>query len=127
MNAYVYDSGALIALDRPGGFALDRHAALLARRHHVLVPVPVAAQVIRAPHRQARLMLALRGCDIIPFGREHAAPVGAVLARSGTSDVVDGFVAVTAAENDAAVITSDPDDIARLLDSIGARLPVLRA
>ena len=32
-----------------------------------MVPAPVAAQVVRDPQRQARLMLTLRSCDIVPF------------------------------------------------------------
>jgi predicted nucleic acid-binding protein len=48
-----------------------------------------------------------------------------LLAESGTSDVVDGFVAVAAAEANAAVVTSDTDDIRRLLRLLGIRLAVL--
>ena len=76
-----------------------------------MVPAPVAAQVIRDPRRQARLMLTLRSCDIVPFEGSDAGPVGRLLALSGTSDVVDGFVAVKAAETGATVVTSDPGDI----------------
>jgi predicted DNA-binding protein (UPF0278 family) len=50
--------------------------------------------------------------------------VGKLLARSGTSDVVDGFVALTAAQMRAAVITSDPDGIRHLLDTLGVRVPI---
>ena len=53
--------------------------------------------------------------------------MGKLLALSGTSDVVDGLVAITAAGNGATVITSDPGDISRLLDVIGVRVPVLQA
>jgi predicted nucleic acid-binding protein len=41
-------------------------------------------------------------------------------------DVVDGFVAVKAAETGATVITSDPGDIQRLMGTLGIRLPVLK-
>ncbi len=126
MSDYVYDSGALIAIDgRTDARALERHAGLLAERHHIIVPAPVAAQVVRDPRRQARLMLTLRGCEIVPFEEVHVSPVGKLLARSGTSDVVDGFVALTAAEAGAGVFTSDPDDIAHLLATLGVHLPVL--
>ena len=92
-----------------------------------MVPAPVAAQVIRDPRRQARLMLTLQSCDIVPFGQEDIGPVGKLLALSGTSDVVDGFVAITAAGNGATVVTSDLSDLSRLLDVIGVRVPVLKA
>lgn len=126
MKQYVYDSGALIAIDsRRDSVPLQRHSALLASGYKVIVPAPVAAQVLREPHRQARLRLALRGCHMKAFGEEHASPVGELLKRSGTSDVVDGLVALTAVETGAAVVTSDGDDIRHLLDTLGVRLPIL--
>jgi predicted nucleic acid-binding protein len=126
MEQVVYDSGALIAIDRRrDDLSLRRHQHRIRQGDHIMVPAPVAAQVIRDPGRQARLMLALQSCDMVPFGQEDAGPVGRLLAQSGTSDVVDGFVAVTAAVNDAIVVTSDPDDIERLLRVIGIRVPVL--
>jgi hypothetical protein len=122
----VYDSGALIAIENRDIVQIDSHDRRIARGHHVIVPAPVAAQVVRDPRRQARLMLTLRSCDIVPFEEDDVSPVGKLLARSGTSDVVDGFVALTAAEASAAVVTSDPDDIAHLLGTLGVDLAVLR-
>jgi len=43
-----------------------------------------------------------------------------LLGRVGVSDVVDAVVADTAARLHADVVTSDHDDIARLLDAVGA-------
>jgi predicted nucleic acid-binding protein len=121
----VYDSGALIAMDKRGATSLRRHQMRLDRGHHVIVPAPVAAQVARDPRRQARLMLALRGCDVVPFEPDQVTPVGTLLAGAGTSDVVDGFVAITAAAIGAAVVTTDVGDITHLLKTLGIRLPVL--
>jgi hypothetical protein len=39
--------------------------------------------------------------------------------------VVDAFVALLAAQAEAAVVSSDPGDIGRLLDCLGIRRPVL--
>lgn len=125
MRGFLYDSATLIAIDNRRADVVRRHESRLARGHHIMVPAPVAAQVVRAPQRQARLMVTLRGCQIVPFEKRHIAEVGVLLARSGTSDVVDGFVAVAAAEADAAVVTSDADDIRLLLGTLGARLAVL--
>lgn len=128
MSEYVYDAGALLAIDDPRDRTrLDRHQRRLRRGHRIVIPAVVAAQAVRDPARQAKLMRALRGCDIEPFTREHHLPVGRLLARSGTSDVVDAFVALTAARLRAAVITSDTADIRHLLTALGARLPVLPA
>ncbi|HUY45728.1 MAG TPA: PIN domain-containing protein [Streptosporangiaceae bacterium] len=119
----VYDSGALIAIDsRRDDLSLRRHQRRITGGDHIIVPAPVAAQVVRDPRRQARLMLTLQSCDIVPFEPDHAGPVGRLLALSGTSDVVDGFVAIKAAETGAAVVTSDTDDILHLLGTLGLRL-----
>jgi predicted nucleic acid-binding protein len=127
MEQVVYDSGALIAIDRRDDLSLRRHQRRISEGDHIMVPAPVAAQVIRDPRRQARLMLTLQSCDIVPFRQEDIGPVGKLLALSGTSDVVDGLVAVTAAGNGATVVTSDLGDISRLLHVIGVRVPVLKA
>ena len=127
MRHVVYDTGALIAIDRRrDDLSLRRHQRRITHRERVIVPAPVAAQVIRDPRRQARLMLVLQSCDVIAFQEEHAASVGRPLALSGTTDVVDGFVAIKTVETGAAVVTSDPDDIQRLLNTLGADLPVLK-
>lgn len=124
---YVYDSGALIAIERTrDSTQVTSHEERLAASDQIIVPAPVAAEVVRRPARQARLMLTLRTCRVIPFGDADVSPVGELLARSGTADVVDGFVALTAALERAAVITSDPDDIGLLLGTMGVRLPVLK-
>lgn len=126
MERVLYDSGALIAIgsSRDRG-RLQDHLARLARGDRVIVPAPVAAQVVR-DSRQARLMLTLRGCDIVPFDKSHVGAVGRLLALSGTADVVDGFVAIQAADTGATVITSDPDDIKHLLSTLGIRVPVVK-
>lgn len=127
MRNYVYDSGALIAIDRSRDNEQVRsHQRRLAGGDHIMVPAPVAAQVVRDSRRQARLMITLRSCEIVPFEADDVTPVGELLARSGTADVVDGFVALKAAEIGAVVITSDPGDITRLLNSLGALLPVMK-
>lgn len=126
MNEMIYDAGALIAIDRRGEAKdLAVHRERLARGVRVSVPAVVAAQVVRDPPRQAPLMCVLRGCDVVPFGEDDYAPVGRLLAESGTSDVADGFVALTAARRQAIVITSDHAGIAVLLGTLGAPLPVL--
>ena len=125
MNELIYDAGALIAIDRGrANDALALHQERLSRGIRVTVPAVVAAQVVRNPARQAPLMSALRGCDVVPFGEHDHIPVGRLLAKSGTSDVIDGFVALTAARREATVITSDRADIAALLGALGVRLPV---
>lgn len=125
MRVFVYDSGALTAIDKRDAGALQRHERRIRRGNRVIVPAPAAAQAVRAPQRQAPLMFALRGCELMPFGEDSVKPVGVLLAGAHTSDVAGAFVALTAASTEAAVVTSDGDDIRHLLDTLGVRLPVL--
>jgi hypothetical protein len=122
--AIVYDSGVLIAISSGDPLAFRRHQGRLLSGYRIMVPAVVAAQVIRNPVRQARLMRALRGCDIVPFSALHHVPVGRLLAAAGTADVVDAFVALLAAGARAAIVSTDPHDIGHLLSCLGVRLPV---
>ena len=115
----VLDAGALIALDRNdrGAWAMLRVAADDATT--VLVPAGVIAQAWRDGRRQALLSRALSHCDEVPLDGVVARAAGLLCGRAGTTDVIDASVAVTAAgvarHGDVAIITSDPDDIRRLL------------
>ena len=128
MSLFVYDSGPLIAIDGPGGAAVvDRHRVRLLRGDKILLPAIAAAQVLRDPARQVRLMRAVNSCDVVPFRERDVWDVGRLLAASGTADVVDAFVALVAARASAAVITSDAADISKLLATLGAEVAVLAA
>ena len=117
---YVLDAGALIAYERRD----RRIAALLelAAQHRIemIVPSAVLAQVWRDGSRQAFLARALRNPGLVdaPLDRADARLTGEVLRRSQTADVVDAHVAVLAARLSAPVITSDPDDLTRLDQSV---------
>ncbi len=119
MTALVLDAGALIALDRNdrGAWAMLRVAADDATT--VLVPAGVIAQAWRNGRRQALLSRALSHCDEVPLDGVVARAAGLLCGRAGTADVIDASVAITAAgvarHGDVAIITSDPDDIRRLL------------
>jgi hypothetical protein len=128
VGAIIYDSSPLIAISEERNLtALRQHRDFLLNGVRVLIPAVVAAQVVRSPVRQARLMRALAGSEIIPFTAAHHVSVGRLLAASGTADVVDAFVAVMAATFRAGVISADAGDIGHLLSCLGVRLPVFRA
>jgi hypothetical protein len=126
-RSYIYDAGALIAIDRRSTDALRRHEHLVVRGDRVIVPAVAAAQAVRKPARQARLMLALRGASIAPFTKDHHVAVGELLAAAGTSDIVDAFVVLLAARHEAGIYTSDIEDISHLVRTLGMDLPVLAA
>ena len=123
MTTLVLDTGALIALDRG-----DRQIwADLFSAHGaapVQVPTGVVAQAWRDGTRQARLSQAIKMCDEVPLDGQIAREAGTLCGQTGTTDVVDASVAVTAAraarQADVGVVTSDPGDIAPLLDALGA-------
>lgn len=115
MKQVVLDAGALIALDR--GEATVRGYVLLADRGMVALSTSsaVVAQVWRGGSRQARLARFL-GSDLVtevPLDPDAARRIGALAATIGSRDVIDGHIAMIALERQAAVLTSDPDDIFR--------------
>ncbi|MFZ0159521.1 MAG: PIN domain-containing protein [Kineosporiaceae bacterium] len=121
MSGITLDAGALIALDRNH----RRVVVLLARaaeaKSRVTIPAPALAQAIRRPDRQARLSRLVRqpSTDVVPLDRVDAAHVGHLLLASGTTDVVDAHVVLCARRAGQRVVTSDPDDLARLDPELG--------
>lgn len=119
MAAVILDSGALIALDRG-----DRQIAALLHTAasegiDAITSCACVAQAWRDPVRQARLTRALAGILERPLDSSTARRCGMLLARSRTSDIVDAAVTLLAGPADL-VLTSDPDDIARLVGVTGA-------
>ena len=92
----VYDTGVLIAADSNDRNVWADHRARLEAGVVPITTAPVIAQASRSP-RQAQLRRFLRGCDVVGFESGQAHEVGTLLAKSGTTDVVDAHVAVTAA------------------------------
>lgn len=116
MSGITLDAGGLIAVDRN-----DRHVlALLARARErgmrITIPATALAQVLRNPARQARLSRLIRQADTDLMGLDgpDATAVGLLLARTGTSDIVDAHVVVCARRAGQAVATSDPVDLRRI-------------
>ncbi len=117
MKGAVFDTGALIALDRGQRGVLA--VAAEARRSGVSLTVPAGcvAQAWREPARQARLssFLRLPNVDVVALDDEEARLVGLLLARARSRDVVDAHVALCGHRRGQVVLTSDPDDLRRLI------------
>jgi predicted nucleic acid-binding protein len=112
---YVYDAGALIALDRGQRAAWVRHLVAMDDARRVLVPSVVIGQVWRGGRRQHDLGRVLRSCEILPVDDTLARAAGELCGRANTSDVVDALVLATAQLVGPAVIwTSDPGDLDHL-------------
>ncbi len=115
-----YDAGPLIAADRNDREMWAYHGRLLEQGRRPITTAPVVAQVSR-DSRQVMLHRLLDACRVVGFDADDARSVGALLARSSTSDVVDAHLVVIAERNDALVLTSDGDDIAHLAAHTDAR------
>lgn len=116
MSGLTLDAGGLIDVDRNARSV----AVLLARAREtgseITIPASALAQVIRQPAKQARLARLVRQpeTNVVALDRVDATQVARLLARTGTSDVVDAHVVICAQRAHQAVVTSDPDDLKAL-------------
>jgi len=62
---------------------------------------------------------------IEPLDLPCAKAIGLLLAKSGTSDVIEAMVVLGAVGRRDAIVTSDPEDIERLLAAAGAKVPLI--
>ena len=81
-------------------------------------------QVWRGGSRQAILAMLLPTLRIVPLDELLGRRVGTLLARTGTSDVVDAAVVLLATDGDW-ILTSDPDDLAPLVEAAGLHVDVI--
>ncbi|HEX9529302.1 MAG TPA: PIN domain-containing protein [Streptosporangiaceae bacterium] len=121
MRAIVYDTGALLAAERGNPDFLALHDEVTRARIRPVVPVVVLAQAWRGGP-QHQISRVLKGCDILPDDQRAGRAAGVACAASGTADVVDAIVIVTAVQNQAPVVTSDPGDLARITEAIGVKI-----
>lgn len=125
MTSVIYDTGALLAAERRDSQLWALHDEILEREVVPIVPVVVLAQAWRGGP-QALLSRLLRGCTVESDTEAAGRAAGRACALAGTSDVVDALVVVVALRHQAAVITSDPDDLAVLADALNARVRLHR-
>jgi predicted nucleic acid-binding protein len=124
MSNFVYDAAVLVAADRNERRTWAEHRARLEFGAVPLVPAPVVAQVSRSP-QQAQLRRFLTGCVVVPLGETEAHEAGRLLRLTKTSDVVDAVLVTTALREKATILTSDPDDIERLVRASGREVAVV--
>jgi len=124
MSNVVYDAAVLVAVDRKERRARDEHKARLEFGVIPSVPAPVVAQVSRSP-QQAQLRRFLTGCLVVPLGERETHEAGRLLGMTRTADVVDAVVVTLAVRQKAMILTSDPDDIQRLIRASGREVDVV--
>jgi predicted nucleic acid-binding protein len=116
MNGLTLDTGALIAIEKGDARVAGLVRRVIAEGLTVSVPTVVVAQAWRGGPRQALLagFLSRAKLDFVGYGLEDAKAVGKKIAECGHPDVVDVFVVLHANAHHHAVVTSDPDDIAKV-------------
>jgi hypothetical protein len=118
VNGVTYDAGALIAAERDSESVWRLHRRLIERGMYPTLPTVVLGQAWRGGP-QARLSRLVRGCRIEPFTEQQARAAGAALAASGSSDLIDAAVVMTALAREDMIVTSDPDDLCRIASALG--------
>jgi predicted nucleic acid-binding protein len=116
-KALVLDAGALIGVDRRSAQVQELLRRARSRDVSIVVPTVVVAQVVRSGGRQANLRRFLADSYLSFVGIDYptALEIGALLGHSGTADVVDACVAVSAQRlNHCPVVTSDPENLGKL-------------
>ena len=117
------DSGALIAAEKGSREFWRSWSVARADGVRVTVPATVLAQVWRGNSPVIARILA--GCVVDNLTEDSAKNVGQALGRARRSDIVDASVVTGAIVRGDAIVTSDPDDIGRLVEAAGVRLKVL--
>lgn len=119
----ILDAGFLISVDRDEEPARALITAMQRHRTPLHTTDPVVAQVWRNGARQGRLAGFLKTVEVHPFDDGRA--VGLLLARAGTSDVVDAHLVVLAVRLRDSVLTGDDADLNRLADALPSNRPVI--
>ncbi len=115
----VLDAGALIAFER----AEKRVAAFIEQtielEEEVIVPASVLAQAWRGGPRSARIARLIAGAESDPLDVPRAREIGERLGNRSGTDIADAHVVCCALDHNAAIVTSDRDDIEALADPDG--------
>lgn len=119
------DAGFLISIDRGERAAQEFLASVQRHETPLCTTHPVVAQVWRRGTRQARLARFLDAVHVHPF--DDGMAVGSILARSGTSDVVDAHLVALAVRLSEPILTGDVADLETLSSSLHGHRPRILA
>jgi hypothetical protein len=114
-----------VAVDRDDRSMIARLAAAQQHGHELRSNAMVVAQVWRNQHgRQANLARLLRAVDVRPVDHQDGRRAGVLLGLTGTADAIDATVVLLAGPGDR-ILTSDPDDLIRLVSAAAIRAVVV--
>lgn len=121
------DAGALLALEKNDRAMWRRFKSARLAGFPPVSHGGVIGQAWRGGGpRQALLATALAGIDIRPLDGELGRRAGGLLARAGTSDVIDAALVLLAEDGDE-IVTSDPGDLAALAARADLHVDVIPA
>jgi len=120
-GALVLDSEGLSKLAAGNAHARAHLEIALARRARIVVSAITLTEVLRGGPRDAPVHRVLSRIILVPVSPEIARRGGELLGATGLSGhrcAIDAVVAATAldAERPVVLLTSDPDDLSRLVD-----------
>lgn len=128
----VYDSGALIAVDRRAADMRYLHARFRSAGVRPVIPGPTLAQVWRGGSRQHGLAAFIRQCSVFTaYTEEDYRRAGWMLGRAELPpkkrpDAVDALVVLTAVlHRTDVIVTSDPDDIGAYAAALGLKPEII--
>lgn len=123
----VFDSGALIALERNDRAMWRRLKAALAVRQIPVCHGGIVGQAWRGRGpRQALLAKALEGIDVRALDDPLGRAAGELLSKAKQSDVIDAALVLLAEPGDS-IVTSDPTDLQPLAVASGRDVELIRA
>lgn len=116
MTGLTLDAGALIAFERTERKVIALLARALERDLAIVIPAGVVAQVWRDGRRQVRLarLLGADEVEVEVLDDRRARAAGQLCGARRTADIVDASVVLCARARGHRIVTSDPDDLARL-------------
>jgi hypothetical protein len=122
----VLDAGGLVALERGNRDVLCLLKAEVAAGRVPRTHGGVLGQVWRGGMgKQTRLAQVLAGLRVLPLDEALGRRAGLLLARARADDVVDAAVVLLAVDGDT-ILTSDPEDLARLAGAADLHVDVVR-
>ena len=117
------DAGAITAYEKRDRRMWALFKAAIENNATISVATAVVAQVHRGNSPLVSRMLS--ACDIETLTLERAQRAGLLLAASQTSDIADAIVVAGAAARSDAILTSDREDIERLVAAARIDLPIV--
>lgn len=121
----LYDTGALIALERGERFMWHRLGLAKPEDPDPVTHGGVVGQAWRGGSRQALLARALPSLDIVALDGALGRRTGELLRAARTSDVVDAALVALAVKGDV-IYTSDVADIAHLINVRGLDIDIVK-